>query len=95
MANIHEIRYYMTYPNHKLLDVQHNRISLEHEKRETISQNLDILMGGDNKLKGGVYRLKFEVISATPKCSKQVWIRISDDLKTIEWSESRVKITGF
>lgn len=40
---------------------------------------------------GGLYRLKFNIVCATIKYRKQVWINISEDMKTIEWSESKFK----
>lgn len=94
-ANIHEIRYYKTFPSQALLYVLPKRRSLAHQARETIIFPQDIL-SKVMRIERGTYGLKFEVIGATMKCSKQLWIHISEDLKTIKWSESRFKIlTGF
>jgi hypothetical protein len=94
-ANIHEIRYFKTFPSQALLYVLPKRISLEHQEREVIEIPQDIL-SKTMRIERGTYGLKFEVIGATMKCSKQLWIHISEDLKTIKWSESRFKIlTGF
>ncbi|MDO8727101.1 MAG: hypothetical protein Q7J35_13615 [Candidatus Methanoperedens sp.] len=92
-ANINEIRYYMTYPKHDRPFVIEKEISLAHEETEPIILNFPV----DTKiwnytLKGGTIVLKFEAISTTRKYSEQVWIHISDDLKLIEWSESRLML---
>lgn len=94
-ANVPEIRYYKTFPSQALLYVLPKRISLEHQEREVIEFPYDILSNA-MRIERGTYGLKLEVIGATVKCSKQLWIHISEDLKTIKWSESRFKIlTGF
>lgn len=66
-VNLHEIRYYITYPTQYLLEIKPKRISLKHEERETILHNLSVLENGRYLLKGGVYRMKFEVIGAATK----------------------------
>ena len=70
------------------------KFPLSHQ--ETTSANLRIpketINYWDYTLKGGIIMLKFEVIAGNNKRSKQVWIRISDDLKLIEWSESKLML---
>lgn len=92
-ANINEIRYYMIYPKQARSIVNDGVISLSHQETDTISLYIPV----DRKIwnytfKGGKIILKFEVVGATGKTEKQVWIRISDDLKLIEWSESKLRI---
>jgi len=92
-ANINEIRYYMIYPKQARSIANDEKISLSHQETDKISIDIPV----DSKIwnytfKGGKIILKFEVVGATGKTGKQVWIRISDDLKLIEWSESKLII---
>lgn len=92
-ANVNEIRYYMTFPKKYRPFVSDKKYLLAHQEIEQIT--LDIPLDKriwDYNLEDGTIILKFEAIGATGKYSKQVWIRISDDLKMIEWSESKLML---
>lgn len=92
-ANINEIRYYMTYPKQGRPLVKEKEISLAHQETEPIEFDIPIdTKIWDYALKEDTIVLKFEAIGATGKYSEQVWIHISDDLKLIEWSESRLML---
>jgi len=93
-GNIHEIRYYMTYPKQKHPYILPKRCSLLHQQRKTIELPFPISEMKDwgENLKKGILIFKFEGIGATKKFEKEIWIRISDDRKTIKWSESEIII---
>jgi hypothetical protein len=98
-GNIHEIRYYMNYPKQKHPYILPKRCSLLHQQRKTIELPFPISEMKDwgENLKKGILIFKFEGIGATKKFEKEIWIHISDDRKTIEWSESKliISITKF
>lgn len=99
-GNIHEIRYYcMNCPKQEHPYILPKRCSLLHQQRKTIELSFPISEMNDwgKKLKKGVLIFKFEGIGATKKFEKEIWIHISDDLKTIKWSESKliISITKF
>lgn len=92
-ANINEIKYYMTYPKQDRPLVIEKEISLAHQEIELIEFDIPINTKiWDYSLKGDTIVLKFEAIGATGKYSEQVWIHISDDLRLIEWSESKLML---
>lgn len=99
-GHIHEIRYYcMNCPKQEHPYILPKRCSLLHQQRKTIELPFPISKMNDwgEKLKKGVLIFKFEVIGATKKFEKEILIHISDDLKTIKWSESKliISITKF
>lgn len=92
-ANVNEIRYYMTFPKQERPLVIEKNILLDHQEIEQIIFEIPSENSiWDYALKGGTIVLKFEAIGATGKYSKRVWIRISDELKIIEWSESKLML---
>jgi hypothetical protein len=90
-GNIHEIRYYMTYPKQEHPYIEPNRFPLLNQQRKTIGMRFPTYKMKDwgEKLEKGILIFKFEGIGATKKFEKEIRIRISDDRKTIEWSESK------
>ena len=99
-GHIHEIRYYcMNCPKPEYPYIVPKRWSLLHQQRETIELPFPIseMIDWGENLEKGVLIFKFEGIGATKKFEKEIWIHISDDLKTIKWSESKliISITKF
>ena len=99
-GHIHEIRYYcMNCPKPEHPYIVPKRWSLLHQQREVIELSFPIseMIDWGEKLEKGVLIFKFEGIGATEKFEKEIYIHISDGLKTIKWSESKliISITKF
>ncbi len=96
-GNIHEIRYYMTYPKQKQPYIAPNRFSLSNQERKTIRIKFPTSKMEDwgENLKEGILIFKFEGIGATNKLKKEIWISVSEDRKTINWSESKIIIYSY
>ncbi len=99
-ANINKTKYKMTYPKQaRPRLITHSKYPLPYQ--ETTSVDLRIPQGikeiWNYALKDGIIMLKYEAIAGTSTCSKHIWIRISNDLRVIEWfeTESRFKMLIF
>jgi hypothetical protein len=99
-ANINKIKYNMTYPKQdRSRVINHSKFPLSYQETTFISLRIpwEIEKIWNYALKDGIIMLKFEAMAGTSRCSKYVWIRISDDLKLVEWfeTESRFKMLLF
>ena len=102
-TKVHEIQFEQTYPKPEKCKpkklIKHIGRTLIHQDRDPkgVCFPLEFYEGACSELKnliqseGRLYRLKFSCFGATKHCQKQVWLSISEDMKTIEWSESRFK----
>lgn len=102
-TKVHEIQFEQTYPKPEKCKpkklIKPIGKTLIHQERypKDVCFPLEFYEGEYSELKnliqteGRLYRLKFSCVGATKHCQKQVWLSISEDMKTIEWSESRFK----
>lgn len=102
-TKVHENQIEQTYPKQEGLKpkklIKPRRMTLIHQERDTMDVKFPLDFFGSElselkkliKIGGRLYRLKFTSFGATMHRSKQVWLNISEDMKTIEWSESKFK----
>ncbi|CAD6495008.1 MAG: hypothetical protein EMLJLAPB_01094 [Candidatus Argoarchaeum ethanivorans] len=100
---VHEIQFEQTYPKQEELKPKKHVEQIGRALTPQVRDVRDIKFPSDFyegelselkkliKIGGRLYRLKFTSFGATMHCSKEVWLNISEDMKTIEWSESKFK----
>jgi len=91
ITKIHEYQFEQIQPVKRKSLKKAYREDLAHQERKTVSIIFPTEFPSDKKesLKDGLYEFKLTVYAATQKCSKRIWILVSENTMKIEWCESR------
>jgi hypothetical protein len=91
ITKIHEYQFEQIQPVERKSIKKVFREDLTHQERKTVSIIFPTEFPSDEKesLKDDLYEFKITVYAATQKCTKRIWILISQNTMKIEWCESR------
>jgi len=91
-TQVHEYQFEQIHPIKRCAPKQVFREILECQLRKTVGVTFPtnfLPWDPTQNLKDGLFAFKVTVWGANKKCSKRVWIRLSNNLLTLEWCESR------